>query len=74
MNPRLEEAIERIKALPGDRQQEVAAMLFELLDVEQKPELYLSPEQIAEIEHCMSDDEPFATEEDVRAVFERLTK
>ena len=49
-------------------------MLFELLDVEQKPELYLSPEQIAEIEHCMSDDEPFATEEDVRAVFERLTK
>jgi hypothetical protein len=39
MNSRLEEAIERIKALPDHRQQEVAAMLFELLDVEQNPEL-----------------------------------
>jgi hypothetical protein len=74
MNSRLEEAIERIKALPDHRQQEVAAMLFELLDVEQNPELHLSPEQIAEIEQCMSDDEPFATDEEVRAVSQRLTK
>jgi hypothetical protein len=74
MNPRLEEAIERIKALPDDRQQEVAAMLFELLEIELNPELYLSPEQIAEIERCMSDDEPFATDEEVHAVFQRLTK
>jgi hypothetical protein len=34
----------------------------------------LTPEPIAEIERCMSDDEPFASEEEVREVFERLTK
>ena len=74
MNPRLEEVIEQVKALPDERQQEVAQMLLAFLDIEQNPDLYLSPEQIAEIERCMSDDEPFATDEEVKAVFERLTK
>jgi len=74
MNPRLEQAIEQIKALPDDRQQAFAAAIFELLETEQNPDLYLSPEQIAEIERCMSDDEPYATDEEVRSTFERLTK
>jgi hypothetical protein len=74
MNPRLEQAIEQIKALPDDRQQAFAAAIFELLETERNPDLYLSPEQIAEIERCMSDDEPYATEEEVRSTFERLTK
>jgi len=73
INQQLEEAIERVKALPDDRQQEAAFILLGFLDQE-NPDLYLSPEQIAEIERCMSDDEPFASDEEVRSVFARLTK
>ncbi len=73
MNQQLEEAIERVKALPDDRQQEAAFILLGFLD-QHTPDLYLSPEQIAEIERCMSDDEPLASEEEVRAVFARLTE
>ena len=73
MNKRLEEALAQVNALPDDRQEEIADVLFGLLD-EQTSDIYLSPEQIAEIERCASDDEPFATEEEVRSVFARLTK
>jgi hypothetical protein len=37
-------------------------------------DISLSPEQVAEIECCLSDDEPFASDEEVRAVFAHLTK
>jgi hypothetical protein len=73
MNQLLEEALEQVKALPEERQQEAAQVLFAFLDQE-NPELDLSPEQIAEIERRMSDDGPYATDEEVRAVFARLTK
>jgi hypothetical protein len=73
MNQLLEEALEKVKVLPDERQQEAARVLFAFLD-EENPELYLSLEQIAEIERRMSDDGPFATDEEVRAVFARLTK
>ena len=66
-------AIERVRALPDDRQQEAAFILLGFLD-QQNPDLYLSPEQIAEIERRASDDGPYATDEEVRLVFERLTK
>jgi hypothetical protein len=39
---------------------------------EQEEELELTPEQVAEIERRLSDDEPYATDEEVRAVFARL--
>jgi hypothetical protein len=71
MNQQLEKVIELVKALPDDRQQEAAFILMGYLD-QQNPDLYLSPEQIAEIERCMSEDEPFASDEEVRAVFARL--
>jgi hypothetical protein len=73
MNRLLEVALEQVKALPDERQQEAAQVLFAFLD-QQNPELYLSPEQIAEIERRMSEDGPYATDEEVRAVFARLTK
>ena len=73
MNLQLEEVIERVKALPDDRQQEAAFILLGFLDQE-NPDLYLSPEQIAEIERCMSDNKPFASEKEVRSVFPRLTE
>jgi hypothetical protein len=74
MNPRLEEVIEQIKALPDDRQQEFAAVLSDLLDVERNPDLYLLPEQIAEIERRAAEDGPYATDDEVRSVFARLTR
>jgi hypothetical protein len=73
MNRQLEVAIGRVRALPDDRQQEAAFILLGFLD-QQNPDLYLSPEQIAEIERRAADDGPYATDEEVRAVFARLTK
>jgi hypothetical protein len=73
MNKRLDEAITRVKALPDDRQREIADLLLELLD-QDRSDIYLSPEQIAEIERRLSDDELYASDAEVRAVFERLTK
>src|SRR5262245_21418320 len=59
--------------LARERQQEVAQVLLAFLE-QQNPDLHLRPEQIIEIERCMSDDVPFASEEEVHAVFARLTK
>ena len=70
---RLEEVLERVRALDDERQQEVVQVLLAYL-AEQNSDFGLSPEQIAEIERCMSDDEPFASEEEVRSMLERLAK
>jgi hypothetical protein len=72
MNKRLEEAVARVKALPDDRQQEAALILFDFLHQENS-DVDLTPEQIAEIERAMSDEEPYATDDEVRTVFARLT-
>lgn len=73
MNKRLEDALSQIRELSDDEQSVAAEMLFEFLDA-QKRDVWLSPEQIAEIERCLSDKEPFATEDEVRETFARLTK
>ena len=73
MNKRLDEALSQIRALSDDEQSVAAELLFEFLDA-QKRDVWLSPEQIAEIERCLSDDEPLATDEEVRKTFARLTK
>jgi hypothetical protein len=73
MNKHLDEAIARVKALLDDRQREAAELLFEFI-ADQYPDFYLTPEQIAEIERQMSDDGTYATDEEVRVVFDRLTK
>ena len=71
MNRRLEEAIARVEALPDDRQGEAAEVLIAFLDV---ADIQLTPEQIAEIERRMSDEEPFATDKEVQSLFARLTE
>jgi hypothetical protein len=73
MNKRLEEALAQVKALPDEGQQEAAEVLFQFLEA-QNSDVYLTPEQIAEIERRASEDGPYATDEEVRAVFARLTK
>jgi hypothetical protein len=71
MNKRLEEAIARVGALSEERQGEAAEVLLAFLDAS---DVHLTPEQIAEIERRLSDEEPFATDEEVRSTFARLTK
>jgi hypothetical protein len=73
MNKHLDNAIARVKALSDERQREAAELLFEFVE-DQDSEIYLTPEQIAEIERRLSDAEPFASDEQVRALFGRLTK
>ena len=73
MNKRLDEALSEIRKLSDDEQSVAAELLFEFIDA-QKRDIWLSPEQIAEIEQCLSDKEPFASDEEVREIFARLTK
>jgi hypothetical protein len=73
MNKHLDDAITQVKTLPAERQREVAELLLGYLD-QQSEDIRLTPEQIAEIERRLSDDEPYATDEEVRSTFARLTK
>ena len=73
MNKHLDDAITRLKSLPDNRQREAAEILFDFLEVESS-DIDLTPEQIAEIKRRLTDDEPFASEAEVRATFERLTR
>jgi hypothetical protein len=73
MNKRLEDAITQLRLEPEERQREAAEILFDFLE-QKHADVYLSPEQIAEIERGLSEDEPYADDEEVRKVFDRLTK
>lgn len=73
MNKRLDEALTRVKALPDEQQGEVAEILFDFLE-QDRLDIHLTPEQIAEIERGLADSEPYASDAEVRAVFQRLTK
>jgi len=68
MNKRLDEVLTRVRSLPDEQQGEIADLLLDFLTDEN---VYLTPEQIAEIERALSDDEPYASEAEVRAVFQR---
>jgi hypothetical protein len=70
MNKRLEEAITKLRSQPEERQQEAAELLLDFLE-HQSADVYLSPEQIAEVERRLEEDD-FATDEEVKAFFERL--
>jgi hypothetical protein len=73
MNKHLDDAITRLKSLPLEKQREAAELLFDFIDWDLS-DIYLTPEQIAEIERRLAEDEPFATDAEVRATFDRLTK
>jgi hypothetical protein len=73
MNKRLEEALTQIRELSDDEQSVAAEMLFEFLDA-QKRDIWLSPEQVAEIERRLADRQPYATDDEVRETFARLKK
>jgi hypothetical protein len=69
MNKHLDEAIARLKALPEERQQAAALLLLDFLNHDEE-DIELSPEQIAEIERRLAEDD-VATEDEVRGFFDR---
>jgi uncharacterized protein YciU (UPF0263 family) len=71
MNRRLDEALTRVRALPDEKQGEIAEVLLDFLEQE---DIHLTPEQIAEIKLGLSDSEPYASDAEVQAVFRPLNK
>ncbi|HEY7300728.1 MAG TPA: hypothetical protein VH684_22755 [Xanthobacteraceae bacterium] len=68
MNKQLSEAIARLDQLSHERQEAAAALLFDFL--ERDDDVELTPEQLTEIDRRL-DDEHNATDEEVKAFFER---
>jgi uncharacterized protein YjiS (DUF1127 family) len=69
MNKQLDEAITRLRELPDERQQAAALLLLDFLDHDGE-DIGLSPQQIAEIERRLAEDD-VASEEEVRGFFHR---
>lgn len=72
MIKQLDEAIGRLRELPEERQQAAAVLLLDFLDGDET-DMELSPEQLAEIDAALADDEA-ASAEEVEAFFARLNK
>jgi hypothetical protein len=72
MNKQLDDAIARLRNLPEERQQEAAELLFDFLNDDD--EVDLTPEQWAEIDRRFAENDPYATDEEVRAFFARFGK
>ena len=70
MNKQLDEAINRLRDLPEERQQAAAVLLLDFLDHDGE-EIELTPDQIAEIERRLEEDD-VATDEEVKAFFNRI--
>ena len=69
MNKRLSEAFERVSELPEERQEAAADLLIDFVE---HPEAYeLTPEQIAELDRRLDDNE-VASDEEVAAFFASL--
>jgi len=71
MTAKLEKAIERIRNLSPEQQDEAAEVLLEMAD--QDPDtVRLTPEQIAEVEAIASEPAIYATDEQVAALFRKM--
>jgi len=67
MTKALETAIEKIRKLPPERQDDAAAMLMELAE---QPATYLTPEQAEEVRRSMRERD-FLSEEEVEALYRK---
>jgi hypothetical protein len=72
MNQQLARVLKRVRALPDPRQWEVAEVLLASLD-QQSLDVHLSPRKIAKAERDAANHGRFATDEEVREVFARMT-
>jgi len=66
----LEQAVEAVRVLPDDVQDDLARMLLQLAGVEQPP-YRLAPEEAADIDASLAEADrgEFATDEEVRAMW-----
>jgi hypothetical protein len=71
MNAQLAEAISRLSELSEERQQAATVLLLDFL--ERDPELELTPEQLAEIERRLDEDD-IATDQEVEDFFARMKR
>jgi hypothetical protein len=70
MNKRLDEALSKVSALSDEEQQAAAELLFEYLESTEAG-TWLTPEQVAEIERRLEQDD-IASDEEVQAALGRL--
>ena len=68
MTERLEEAIEKLRKLPPDRQDEVADLLLSVVD-EDSAALRLTSQQVAEVERRIAQPSQYAPHSEVWASF-----
>lgn len=71
MNKQLNDAIARLSELPEERQEAIGTMLLGLLD-DEGGEIEFTAEQLAEIKAALSDDEPYASPEQVETFFAKF--
>jgi hypothetical protein len=72
MHQQLERVLKRVRALPDARQWEVAEVLLASLD-QQIADAHLSRRKIAKAERDAANNGRFATDEEVREVFARMS-
>jgi hypothetical protein len=73
MTETLERAIEQIKRLPRQRQDEVGEMILSMIE-QDASELRLSPEQLAEVDRILAEPQDVVPEHEVKAFFRKLTQ
>jgi hypothetical protein len=71
MNSILQNAFEKAKTLPDNRQDEVGQMLLDMMDQDQS-ELHLSNEQQAELRRRLATPMKFVPEAEINAFFRKL--
>ncbi|MBL8551111.1 MAG: hypothetical protein JNJ73_14080 [Hyphomonadaceae bacterium] len=71
---KLDRVIERLRALPEDEQDRLAAEIQFLIDDADEPVSLLTSEQEAELLARLSAPDDYATDEEVEAFFRRLDK
>ena len=72
MNKRLDEALTKVRALPDEEQQEAARLLIDYVDALEAG-TWLTPDQVAEVEKALDDDD-VASDEEVEAFFAKFKK
>ena len=73
MSDLLDEAVAKVRKLPPDRQQEAAELLMELAN-EDASDFRLSEEQLAEVRRRLAEPPDYATDAEVKEVFDRPTR
>jgi hypothetical protein len=72
MNKRLNDAVSLISELPEERQEAAADLLLNFLTTDNE-DVQLSPEQLAELEVALTEND-YASEEEVETFFARFKK